>query len=104
MATLITVLIVLAFVNLWRCLRFAYTSARDLNSGGYPIYGDAVQNGIFIGLAAFLAGQSLNWYSPYQRPLAWLAIGVFILNVWLIGCFSNAGERVRIRTSNLHDA
>lgn len=95
MAIFITVLLALAFANLWRCLRFAYISARDLNSGGYPIYGDAIHNAMFIGFAAFCANKSPNWYTQYQALLAWLAVGVLIVNLWLIGRFIKAGESAR---------
>ena len=94
MTILITLLIVVAFANLWKCLHYAYTTARDLNDGGYPIYGDAIQNLMFLAGAAMLADSSPNsWYRPYTQQLSYLATGVFILNVWLIGFLRRAGDR-----------
>ncbi len=95
MAAFISVLIVLALANCARCLRFAYISARDLNDGGYPIYGDAIHNGMILGFAAWFSGLIPNFYTPYQRTLGWSALAMLILNVWLIGRFVKTGDRRR---------
>lgn len=95
MATFVSILIVFAMANCARCLRFAYASARDLNDGGYPIYGDAIHNGMILGFAAWLSGLTPNFYTPYQRALGWGAIAMLILNTWLIGRFVKAGDLCR---------
>jgi hypothetical protein len=95
MSIVITILILFALANCARSLRFAYVTSRDLNDGGYPIYGDAIHNVIALGLAAVLSGMTQNVYTPYQRVLVWAAVAMLFLNVSLIAVFVRAGNRTR---------
>lgn len=102
MTILITVLIVAALANFCRCLHFAYTTARDLNDGGYPIYGDAIHNLMFFAFAAMCASKGSSWYSPYQTEIGLFGAGLFALNLWLIGRCRKAGDRAREFRSTTH--
>jgi hypothetical protein len=95
MAALTTILILFAVANCARSLRSAYRAGRDLNDGGYPIYGDAIHNTIALGLAAFFSGLSENVYTPYQRAIGWSAVAMLVVNVALIALLVKAGERRR---------
>ena len=92
MAIFISIFIFVAMINFVRCLRFAYSSAKNLSGGGYPILGDAIHNGMLIGVAAWFSGLTHNFYTPFQAALGWSALGVFILNVWLILWLTKIGE------------
>jgi hypothetical protein len=95
MTAIISILLMAGTANVAGCLRFAYLSGRDLNDGGYPIYGDAIHNGMIFGLAACFSHLTANFYTPYQKVLGWSAFGIFILNVLFIPPLVKAGDRYR---------
>ena len=91
------VLIIIATVaNAARSLRFAFTTARDLNDGGYPMVGDAIHTGIFLLTATFLAAKSRLW-PQYTQLLAIFSIALSFLHVVLIVLCCRAGDRARER-------
>lgn len=96
-ASLTALLVLFAVLNCIRSLRGAYQSGLNLKDGGYPIYGDAFQNAMAIGLAAFFSGLTTNIFSSYQRAIAWSAIAMLVINVTSIALLVKAGDRRRLK-------
>lgn len=102
MVICIDILFLFVVGNFAHSLRLAYTMARDLSDGGYPILGHVVHNSIALFFAMSLSMQVFVIPIPMRWVLIVAVYTIPALNVWLIIRCRRAGERCRAKLEGIN--